>query len=227
MKKIVLSFLCVALLATAGMSQTKPGTPAAIKALEDTVQYSLGIYMMQQVLAKSGFQVTNPTLFKKAIDDYAAGKKMMIDPATAEQRLLAYQQLYYNERQRILAEKMFAEVKKLPQHVALPSGVMYTMLSVGNGAVPTLKDTVIVNVNSKLPDGTVIDDVSKSKQSFMMLTSDLIPGLRDVVTQMKEGAICRAFIPASQAYGSAGKGAIPPNSALIYEIALVSVKPTR
>jgi FKBP-type peptidyl-prolyl cis-trans isomerase len=61
----------------------------------------------------------------------------------------------------------------------------------------------------------------------MALTSDMIPGLRDVIRKMQEGSIVTAVIPASQAYGETGTSAIPPNSALIYDIALVSVKKSK
>jgi FKBP-type peptidyl-prolyl cis-trans isomerase len=223
MKKTLILTACFALFTSCLLAQTKAKTPASTPQ-EDTIQYTLGVYMMQQLLAKTGFVVTNPTLFKKAIDDVSAGKKLMIDPTGAEKRLLAYQELYRREKGKKLEELLFAQLRTQPNYAKLPSGVMYTMVKTGQGPTPTLKDTVIVNVNSMLPDGTVIDDVNKSKQSYMALTSDMIPGLRDVLQRMPEGSVCRAVLPASQAYGSIGTPTVPPNSAIIYDIALVTVK---
>jgi FKBP-type peptidyl-prolyl cis-trans isomerase FklB len=226
MKKIFLFILVLAIAGSSIAQRTAP-KPAAPNAQEDSIQYALGVYMMQQLLAKTGFVVTNPTLFKKAIDDVAGKKKLMIDPATTEARLLAYQNAYQLEKGRRLEQLLFDQAKKQPNYNTLSTGVMYSVVRQGQGPVPALLDTVILNVNSTLADGTVINDAAKSKQSFMTITSDMIPGLRDVVQRMREGSICKAIIPASQAYGSQGNGNIPPNSALIYEIALVSVRPAK
>jgi FKBP-type peptidyl-prolyl cis-trans isomerase len=223
MKKLLILTVCFAFATVNIFAQTKAKTPAG-SPQEDTIQYTLGVYMMQQLLAKTGFVVTNPTMFKKAIDDVSAGKKLMVDPTTAEKRLLAYQELYRLEKGKKLEQMLFTQLKNQPNYATLPSGVMYTLVKVGQGSTPTLKDTVIVNVNSMLPDGTVIDDVAKSKQSYIALTADMIPGLRDVLMKMPEGSICRAVLPASQAYGYVGTPTVPPNSAIIYDIALVTVK---
>jgi FKBP-type peptidyl-prolyl cis-trans isomerase len=159
----------------------------------------------------------------------AGKKKLMVDPATTEARLLAYQRAYQLEKGRRLEQLLFDEARKQPNYNTLPTGVMYSVVRPGQGPVPALRDTVILNVNSTLADGTVIDDAAKSKQSFMTITADMIPGLRDVVQKMREGSICKAIIPASQAFGSQGNpiSNIPPNSALIYEIALISVRPAK
>lgn len=225
MKKISLFAIVIGMAAITSYGQT--GTKPKPKAdpHEDTIQYTLGVYMMQQLLAKTGYVVNDPVLFKKAIDDVLQGKKLMINPVTAESRLLAYQDTYRKVRGLMLETALFEKAKKEPGFTSLPSGVLYSTVQAGKGITPTLQDTVVLNVVSTLPDGTVIDDVNKTKQSYMSLASELIPGLREVLTKMKEGAIFRAILPAATAYGAAGSGAIPPNSALIYDVALVSVRP--
>ncbi len=225
MKKSILLAACFALLAYTGFAQksTQPkSTPQ-----EDTIQYSLGVYMMQQLLAKTGYTVNDPVLFKKAIDDVMLGKKLMVNPATTEARLLAYQKTYREQRGRQLEALLFAKIKGQPGFTALPSGVNYAMVKAGQGIRPTAKDTIILNVTSTLADGTVIEDANTSKQSYMAIAGEMIPGLREVLYRMQEGSISRVIVPASQAYGSQGTATIPPNSALIYDIALVSVKQPR
>ena len=224
MKKMSLFVVIFSLLTMTSFAQTGAKPKPKADPSEDTIQYTLGVYMMQQLLAKTGYVVNDPTIFKKAIDDILQGKKLMINPVTAESRLLAYQDTYRQVRGLLLEKALFEKAKKEPGFVSLPSGVMYSTVQQGKGVTPTLKDTLILNVVSTLPDGTVIDDVNKSKLSMMSLASDLVPGLREVLTKMKEGSVFRAILPATTAYGSAGSGSIPPNSALIYDIALVSVK---
>ncbi|MDE3253325.1 MAG: FKBP-type peptidyl-prolyl cis-trans isomerase [Bacteroidota bacterium] len=194
---------------------------------EDTIQYSLGVYMMQQYFAKSGFAITNPVMFKKAIDDVLANRPLMVKPETTQDRLLAYQRTFQLEKGRRLEQLLFEKVKSDRNFTPLPSGVYYTVAKQGTGLRPSPKDTVILNVVCTLPDGTEVDNTSKTKQSYMTLAGEMIPGLKEVLYRMEEGAIVRAIIPASMAYGEVGTTNIPPNSAVIYDVALVSVKPAK
>lgn len=224
MKKIItLSALCILLASSVSAQKTTP-VKTKTSPSEDTIQYSLGVYMMQQYFAKSGFAVTNPTMFKKAIDDVLAGRTLMVKPETTQDRLLAYQEKYRKEKGRILEAKLFEKAKQEKGFTVLPSGVYYSVVKAGSGPRPAPKDTVVLNVICTLPDGTELDNTSKSKQSYMAIAGEMIPGLKDVLFRMEQGAIFRAIIPASQAYGETGTQNIPPNSALIYDVALVSVK---
>ncbi|MBV9987938.1 MAG: FKBP-type peptidyl-prolyl cis-trans isomerase [Chitinophagaceae bacterium] len=225
MKRTILLVTCVAFIGSAFSQSQRPAPKTS--ALEDTTQYALGVYMMQQLFARTGFVITNPTMFKKGIDDVIQKKKTMIDAANAEKWLLAYQDEFRKEKGRILEQKLFAQAQKTTNYRQLPSGVMYTVVKPGQGRTPSGRDTVVVNFSSQLPDGTVIEDANKSKQSYMILVSEMMPGMRDVILQMQEGAIVRALVPASQAYGAQGNGNVPPYSALVCDIALVNVRPAR
>ncbi|MEO7531751.1 MAG: FKBP-type peptidyl-prolyl cis-trans isomerase [Sediminibacterium sp.] len=224
MKKIVLLTTSLIIICSASFGQKPPFKSAASKS-EDSIQYSLGVYMMQQLFAKTGFTVTNPTMFKKAIDDVIAKRPLMVSAATTENRLLGYQKIFNEEKGRQLEKMLMDKVKKETTFNSLPSGVYYTVVKPGKGGIrPTARDTVLLNVICTLPDGTVVDDTNKTKQSYMAITGEMIPGLKEVLYRMDEGAIYRAILPASQAYGQAGTLTIPPNSAVIYDIALISVK---
>lgn len=228
MKKIIVLFTILSLVITTGFAQ-KPAAPKAkASASEDTIQYSLGVYMMQQFFAKTGFVINNPAMFKQAIDDVLGKKKLMVNPATTQDRLLAYQAEYQKQKGRQLEAMLLDKASKEPGFKRLPVGnsaVYFSLIKDGKGPQPTAKDTVILNVVITLPDGTVVDDFNKSKRSYMALAGEVIPGLRELLFRMPEGTICRAIIPAELAYGEAGTPTIPVNSALIYDVALVSVKP--
>ena len=81
MKKIIILSTCFSLLAAGSFAQSKPAAKKA-SPQEDTIQYSLGVYMMQQLFAKTGFVVNDAKLFTQAINDVLANKKLMVDPAT-------------------------------------------------------------------------------------------------------------------------------------------------
>lgn len=229
MKKINLFTFALLILVSVSFAQKpKPIVSKPAKtAVEDTIQYSLGVYMMQQLFAKTGFTITNPTLFKKAIDDVANNKPLMVNPASTETRLLAYQRTFLLSKGKKAEELLFAKVKATPGFSALPNGVYYSVSTAGKGIVPTVKDTIVINVSTILPDGTVIEDASKSKNSYLALVGDMNPGLRDIILRMPEGTICRAIVPAALAYGEQGTSTIPPNSALIYDLGLVSVRKSK
>lgn len=224
MKKAILTTLCFSLVVCASIAQKPATAKPKTDPREDTIQYSLGVYMMQQLFAKTGFAVTNATMFKKAIDDVIANKPLMVNPASTEARLLKYQKDFQLAKGKRLEELLFASVKGKVGFSALPSGVVYSLAKAGTGVIPTAKDTVIMNVITTLPDGTVVEDTNKSKTSYMALASEMVPGLRDVLLRMPEGTICRVLVPSRLAYGETGTTTIPPNSAIIYDIALVSVK---
>lgn len=228
MKKTILFSAALMLLASTVVAQKTP-TSAKAKAnpVEDTIQYSLGVYMMQQLFAKTGFVVNNPTLFKKAIDDVLAKRPLMVKAETAQDRLLAYQRTYQLNRNRQVEALLFEKAKTEKGFTQLPSGVMYTIAKAGSGIRPAATDTIVVNVVCTLPDGTVVDDYNKTKSSYMALAGEMIPGLRDVLFRVEQGTIFRAILPAATAYGEQGTATIPPNSAIIYDIALVSVKPAK
>jgi FKBP-type peptidyl-prolyl cis-trans isomerase len=60
------------------------------------------------------------------------------------------------------------------------------------------------------------------------MTSSLIPGLNETLQLMPEGSVWRIFIPSALAYGPSGlSNVIPPNSALVFDITLMAVKPVK
>jgi FKBP-type peptidyl-prolyl cis-trans isomerase len=227
MKKIILLGTCLSIMVCSLAQKTPAPAKPRSNATEDTISYSLGVYMMQQLLAKTGFFPSNQVMFKKAIDDVIQNKTLMVNPASTQDRLLAYQKTFQLAKGRKLEELLFAKVKNSPGFATLPGGISYSVSKMGDGTQAKAKDTVIVNVITSLPDGTEIDNTNKTKQSYMAIVGEMVPGLREVLLRMKEGTICRAIVPAAMAYGEQGTATIPPNSAIIYDVALVQVKPAK
>ncbi|MES2332411.1 MAG: FKBP-type peptidyl-prolyl cis-trans isomerase [Bacteroidota bacterium] len=227
MKKIIILSTCLLVLVSASFAQ-KPVLTAKQKAAEDTIQYSLGVYMMQQFFAKTGFVVNDPVLFTKAINDVIAKRKLMVDPASTQNRLFAYQNVYLLEKGKQLEALLFNKVRAEKGYTATASGVYFAVAKQGGGLRPSEKDTVVLNVVCTLPDGTEIDNSNKTKQSYMAIAGEMIPGLKDVLYRVGAGSVFRAILPAQQAYGERGTTAgVPPNSALIYDVAVVSVRPAK
>ena len=190
----------------------------------DSLQYTLGAFIGQWMV-KNGFGVTNQVLFKRGMDDVLQGKKLAVSDSTIAPIVAAYQLSTQNARSRALEEQLFAALKGKPGVGALPDGVHYIVVKMGTGIRPTAKDTIVINAIGIFPDGTVFEDTYQKKKAITTLTGNLIPGLNETIQLMPEGSVWRVFIPSVLAYGSAGlKNAIPPNTALIFDITLVEVK---
>jgi peptidylprolyl isomerase len=111
--------------------------------------------------------------------------------------------------------------------VTTPSGLKYVDLDPGAG--PTIKtgDQITVNYVGKFLDGTVFDASSKhgGTMDYVQGVTSLIPGWTEGTSTMKPGGKRKLIIPPNLAYGLDGNEVIPPNSTLIFEIEVLSVKP--
>ena len=66
--------------------------------------------------------------------------------------------------------------------------------------------------------------VGRTPISYVVGSSQLIKGFDEGVKGMKEGGKRTVLIPASMGYGATGQGSIPPNTNLVFDIELVTVK---
>jgi FKBP-type peptidyl-prolyl cis-trans isomerase len=97
---------------------------------------------------------------------------------------------------------------------------------VGTGAVAQKGDRLTVNYTGRLQDGTVFDtSVGKIPFAFTLGQGEVIPGWDLALAGMKVGGKRLLIVPPEMAYGSTGRGPVPPNATLIFEVELLSVTP--
>jgi FKBP-type peptidyl-prolyl cis-trans isomerase len=104
------------------------------------------------------------------------------------------------------------------------SGLKYQMLTEGTGAQPTTSSRVTVHYSGWLTDGTEFDSSYARGQSIDFGVTQVIKGWTEGLQLMKEGGKAILVIPPDIAYGPRGKGKIPPNSTLIFQVELLKVK---
>lgn len=99
--------------------------------------------------------------------------------------------------------------------------------TVGAGKEAKDGNTVEIHYTGTFPDGKKFDSSRDRNQtfSFKLGAGQVIRGFDLGVMGMKEGGKRKVTIPPELAYGARGAGsAIPPNSTLVFELELVSVK---
>ncbi|WP_148300779.1 FKBP-type peptidyl-prolyl cis-trans isomerase [Shewanella marina] len=108
--------------------------------------------------------------------------------------------------------------------VVMESGLQYEVLTKGNGPIPKAEDVVTVNYVGKLIDGTEFESTYTQNRPARFALMSVIEGWQEGLKLMPQGSTYRLTIPAELAYGKDGAGAIPPQSAIVFDIELVNVE---
>lgn len=189
----------------------------------DSLQYILGAYLGQYI-ASNGFVISNPALFKKGMDDVMQGKQMLVHPDSIQSMMNKYQSMYAVERGKQQEKLLFEKIKSQPGIGILPSGVCYTIVKVGAGKRPQLNDSVQLHLKGFLADGKLFEDTYPKNNPYKTSPSGVIPGMKEILQIMPTGSLWRVYIPYSLAFADKGvPGLIPPHTALIYEVELLTV----
>jgi FKBP-type peptidyl-prolyl cis-trans isomerase len=129
------------------------------------------------------------------------------------------------EESRKKNDQFLAENSKKTGVVITSSGLQYEVVVQGQGKNPAADDVVTVNYEGKLIDGTVFDSSYTRGEPAEFSLTQVIPGWAEGIQLMTVGSTYRLYIPSSLAYGEQGAGnMIPPNSALIFQVELLSIK---
>ena len=117
-------------------------------------------------------------------------------------------------------EAFLAANKSKEGVVTTDNGLQYKTIKEGDGPSPAATDTVTVNYKGTLIDGKEFD--SGNGISFPL--NGVIKGWTEGLQLMKAGGSTRFFIPSDLAYGPSGPPNIGPNSTLIFDVDLLSIK---
>lgn len=110
------------------------------------------------------------------------------------------------------------------QAMKTPSGMAYIVLREGSGPKPSPTDRVEVHYTGWLLDGSKFDSSVDRGQPATFGLNQVIKGWTEGVGLMKEGAKYKLIIPPELAYGKAGRPSIPPDSVLVFDVELLSIK---
>ena len=204
-----------------------------LKDQKDKESYSLGYQFGQNLKAQE--MDINLEVYTTGIRDALGGKDSAMSQeeiratiSELQKRVMAALQKEFKEKaEKNLSEsKVFLEGNKKKEGVkTLPSGLQYKVVAEGSGKTPKATDTVTVHYRGTFINGLEFDSSYKKGQPATFQVKGVIPGWTEALQLMKEGSKWQLFIPSELAYGEKGAGGqIPPNSALIFEVELISVK---
>ena len=232
MMVIFRAILVVALLAGICTAGEKP----ELKDGKEKTSYSVG-YQVGGDFKRQGVEL-DPDLLVKGIHDAASGAEPRIPPQEMRKTLVELKRKVEADerkrrrenagRHRAEGEAFLAANGKKEGVTTLPSGLQYKVLAVGKGKSPHPTDNVTVHYRGTLVDGTEFDSSHKRNAPVTFGVDRVIPGWKEALPMMMEGAKWQLFVPAKLGYGDRGAGPlIPPNSTLIFEVELISVQSGR
>lgn len=244
MKKLFGIAVCVALVGCMGLLAADKGPPAkavapALQSNEEKAGYCIGLSIGKDLRSREiGPKGLGIEALCQGIRDGLAGKKsrlsndemrkvsIALGREMAKREQLRAERAKLQGQSNVAAGKAFLAANKAKPGVkTLPSGLQYLVIKPGTGKKPTAEDTVEVHYRGTLLDGTEFDSSIRRGQAAVFQLKGVIPGWREGVALMKEGAKYKLFVPPDLAYGPRGAGRlIGPNATLIFEVELIKVK---
>lgn len=222
---IAASAAVMAISSCAGTYQKGDRMPETTTAQIDTISYALGMYYGKMVTS-SPFGELNLNQMKKGFKDVLNEEETMLEEQDIVMLIQSYlrdRMAYESERSLEEGEKFLAANKEKEGVVETESGLQYKIEVEGAGISPEETDTVEVNYEGRLIDGTVFDSSYDRGESVKFPLNRVIKGWTEGLTYAKEGGKIQLYIPAELGYGQRGSGPIPGNSTLIFDIELVKV----
>ena len=181
----------------------------------DRIDYGGGVNNGQFYLWNGGFKEANAK-FGEEFNRVATGQRPVID-------------WFKNVDSLVLAEKEMTLINEAIQSkkidtTGIKNGVYYQMLKEGTGAFVKVTDTVTVNYKlTLLINGKLIEETKDKPSTFPL--NRLIKGWQIGVPLCKVGGKIKLIIPSALAYSMRSRSKdFPPNSILVFEIEVLSIK---
>lgn len=192
----------------------------------DSLSYILGLSFGQE-LRSSAFNEINPDVLVQSVMLGMDNKSMKDFTAEETQAFMqTYVQLQNHKKDIETLERgraFLAQNKTQRGVVTRPSGLQYKILRDGNGPHPSASDLVTIRFYGALIDSTMFQS-TPADHPLQVNVEDVISGLSEALQLMKVGATWMVYIPSELAYGDEPpSGLIPPNSALVCRVDLLSV----
>jgi FKBP-type peptidyl-prolyl cis-trans isomerase FklB len=235
MRNLVIAALVVVAAGTAALrAEDEPKPGPALDTLEKKVGYALG-HRLGTDLKNQGGSIDADAV-ARGIRDGLSGTAPVLSDQAMQAAIMEYQRVLQAKAMEQHSEKgkknkvegaAFLEKNKSAEGVSTTkSGLQYKCLQKGTSErKPVASDTVKVNYEGKLIDGTVFDSSYKRGMPAEFGLTQVIPGWTEGLQLMEVGSTYELYIPGELAYGeNPPPGVIGPNSVLIFKVELLEIK---
>jgi len=221
-RSLVIFLLMSCLTAGSAFAQTAAMTD------KEKLSYTIGVQLAQTVL-RQNLDIDDKALMQ-GIQDALAEKGLKLTNDQMRDVLMKYHEAEVEKHKQAAADNLkkgeafLAENKKKEGVVELPGGLQYKILTKGKGKKPSLNDSITVNYEGKLLDGTVFDSSYQRGQPVTLKLNQVIEGWKQALPLMPAGSKWVLFVPPKLAYGEHSPSPqIGPNSTLIFTVELMSI----
>ncbi|KPQ25945.1 MAG: FKBP-type peptidyl-prolyl cis-trans isomerase FklB [Halomonas sp. HL-48] len=218
--------------ALVGLLLVAPLVAAAPETEEERLAYSLGVTLGESMQAD--VEDLDLDTFTEGMRDVFEGNDLAMDEAQMSEALMTFQEQSMASREaeaaeageanRQAGEDFLAENAERDDVTVMESGLQYEVLESGDGESPGPQDTVEVNYEGTLLDGTVFDSSFERGESVSFQVNQVIEGWQEALEEMSVGDSWMLYIPADLAYGESGQGPIGPNEVLTFRVELLDVE---
>jgi len=193
-----------------------------------TYGYLLAFNMLGQGIELDG------DLYAQGALDFASGNKTLMTEEEMQTSFVEYQQVVEEKYAQWLKEatvtnlsdaEAFLDFNKNNNEdiVVTESGLQYQILTAADGPKPAATDTVEVNYQLQMIDGTVVESSYDRGETAHFPVTQVIPGFSEALLTMNVGSVIRTWIHPDLGYGVNGTETILPNSLLVFDIELVGI----
>jgi FKBP-type peptidyl-prolyl cis-trans isomerase len=215
-------------------AEDPPAPQPALDSLDKKAGYSFG-YQMGKELKMNGGTIDAESL-ARGVREGLAGTAPVMSDTDMQAAIMEWQRGLQAKAMQAHADRgkknkaegdAFLEKNKTAEGVSTTkSGLQYKCVKQGNGEKPTSSDTVKVNYEGTLIDGTVFDSSYKRGSPAEFGVTQVIPGWIEGLQLMDVGSTYYLYIPGDLAYGEnpPPQSPIGVNSVLVFKIELLEIK---
>jgi FKBP-type peptidyl-prolyl cis-trans isomerase FkpA len=196
----------------------------ASNSLDADTSYAFGMVLGTEI---------KPFGFKLDYNAFIEGFKASLEGnpnITEEEALVIIQQTITDSMQRASNENLEAGILFLEENalkngiITTESGLQYEIINETDGAKPEADDTVRVNYEGTLIDGTIFDSSFERGEPVEFPLGQVISGWTEGIQLMSPGSRYKFYIPPELGYGDQSVGGIiPANSVLIFDVELLDI----
>ena len=200
--------------------------------LTKTFSYTYG-YLLAFNMLGQGIEL-DPQLYAQGALDLASNNKTLMNDEEMQTAFAEYQEVVEEKYALWLEEvtvtnledaEAFLDFNKNNNEdiVVTASGLQYQVLNAADGPKPTATDTVEVNYQLQMIDGSLIESSYDRGETAHFPVAQVIEGFGEALLNMNVGSVIRTWIHPDLGYGLNGTENILPNSLLVFDIELVGI----